>query len=334
MDASTPFVSVIVPFRNSERWLPETLGSLHRDLETFPGEAELVFVDSLSSDRSRSLVEEFVRGHGRRAAIVPASKPGAAAARNVGASNAHGEWLAFLDSDDLAAPGKLAAHVECARQAGPSVGLIYSSFADLQEADGKWQAGRLRTPRISDADPALSLLEAEGFLQIGSTLIRRSAWMGVSGMDETMPIVHDVNLYIRMAIAGAAFTPCTAVSPSLFFRQHRSGSLTTSSRSHFYRDAETNADLVRAHYASLGRLHEKGVQAALRDAYFFLAYGYARTDIASFRRVCATLDTFSCPALPDGAGSSLRIAARLGGYKRALMWSALWTRLKGVTAGS
>jgi glycosyltransferase involved in cell wall biosynthesis len=326
--AWTPNVSVIVPFRNSERWLPDTLESLHRDLETFAGEAELIFVDSVSADRSRALVEQFAAGQRRHAEVVRASKPGAAAARNLGASHARGEWLSFVDSDDRVAVGKLAAHFECAGREAPSVAVVYSPFAELNETGSEWEVGRLRTPRLSATDPALSLLEAENFLQIGSTLIRRSAWMSVSGMDESMPIVHDVNLYIRLAIAGFAFTPCMKVSPSLYFRQNVAGSLTTSSQANFYRDAETNADLVRDHYASLRRLGEESVQASLRDVYYFLAYGYARTDVESFRRVCSTLDTFSGFALPAAAGSWLRITARVAGYKRALMWSAKWTRLK------
>ena len=326
MDTASLDVSVVVPFRNSEQWLPRTLESVHLDLQAFDGRAELVFVDSHSTDGSRECVERFVRGQDRPARIVAATRPGAAAARNLGAATARGEWLAFVDSDDLVVAGKLAAHLECARQSGAAV--VYSPFAELRHNGERWEEGRLRMPALRRDDPALSLLASENFLQVGSMLIRRSAWLGVGGMDESMPIVHDVNLYVRLAIAGHAFHDCRTVSPSLLFRQHAAGSLTTSSRSSFYADAERNADLVRDHYAAQGRLGEAHIQQGLRDAYFFLAYGYARTDPAALARVCATLDGFSCFPVPDEAGRSLKWAARLAGLRRALGWSARWTRLK------
>src|SRR5258706_19486 len=153
--------------------------------------------------------------------------------------------------------------MQCAESAGTAVALVYSPFADFHRKGERWVQGRIRVPELPERDPALSLLAPENFLQIGSTLIRRSAWLEVSGMDESMPIVHDVNLYVRLAIAGHAMRMCKTVTPSLLFRQHPAGSLTTSSPSNFYADAERNADLVRNHYTAIGRMHEEHVQARL-----------------------------------------------------------------------
>ena len=91
-----PFFSVIIPALNEERFIAQTLAAL-RELSYPPDRFEVILVDSGSMDRT----PELARSLGAR--VLERTKPGVGAARNLGAREARGEILAFLDADCLPA---------------------------------------------------------------------------------------------------------------------------------------------------------------------------------------------------------------------------------------
>ena len=97
-----PRFSVIVPFRNASRTLPACLQGLAN--QTFT-RMECVFVDNGSTDDGAHIVDAFIHDraftHWR---LIGEVKPGASAARNRGAREAIGEWLAFTDADCVPTP--------------------------------------------------------------------------------------------------------------------------------------------------------------------------------------------------------------------------------------
>jgi len=99
-----PTVSVVIPAYNAERYIGETLESVlaqtYRDFE-------VVVVDDGSTDGTR----EIVRGYGEPVRLVEQPNSGPAAARNRGVREARGEFIAFIDADDLWLPEKLALQV-------------------------------------------------------------------------------------------------------------------------------------------------------------------------------------------------------------------------------
>ncbi len=96
-ESQTPCVSVIIPVHNVETLLIETLESvLTQDLPNI----EVVCVDDGSTDRSAFVVEQFA-AFDPRVRLIKQSNAGAGAARNTGIDAARGEFITFLDSDDL-----------------------------------------------------------------------------------------------------------------------------------------------------------------------------------------------------------------------------------------
>lgn len=93
-------VSVVIPVRNAARYLGEALRSV---LAQQHPAAEIIVVDNGSTDASRRLAESF----GPAVRVIDEPRPGACFARNSGVDCARGEYLAFLDADDLWLPGKL-----------------------------------------------------------------------------------------------------------------------------------------------------------------------------------------------------------------------------------
>ncbi len=118
-------VSVIVPVYNVEAYITTTLQSVLA--QTFT-DFEVLVVDDGSGDQSIELVKQFTD---RRIKVIQQANRGLAGARNTGIRNAQGEYLAFLDSDDLWLPEKLAKHVQHLQQ-NPQVGVSFcrSSFID------------------------------------------------------------------------------------------------------------------------------------------------------------------------------------------------------------
>ena len=93
-------LSIIVPVYNAEEWLRECLDSLvAQTLDDF----EVILVDDGSADRSFEICQEYA-GRDSRFRLIRQDNQGAAAARNTGLSAAQGEFVGFIDSDDMASP--------------------------------------------------------------------------------------------------------------------------------------------------------------------------------------------------------------------------------------
>lgn len=107
-------VSVVLPVRNSAATLPAQLAALAA--QTYPDAWELVVVDNGSTDGSAGLVAEFP-GRPKARVVTVSTVAGEAYARNAGVAAAAGDFLAFCDGDDVAAPTWLAGLVEAARHA-------------------------------------------------------------------------------------------------------------------------------------------------------------------------------------------------------------------------
>ena len=130
-EPSGPLVSIIVPAFNAERTLRRTLesaaGQSWRDLE-------IVIVDDGSTDRTADIAAAFCLAE-NRARLIRQPNAGEASARNRAISEAHGEWIAPLDADDLWHPEKIERQLLTAKRS-PSAGLIYC-WSRMVDADDR-----------------------------------------------------------------------------------------------------------------------------------------------------------------------------------------------------
>jgi glycosyltransferase involved in cell wall biosynthesis len=98
---AVPLVSIIIPCHNAAPWLAETLESA---LAQTWQEKEIILVDDGSTDESLATARAF---EPRGVRVLSQSNLGASAARNLGLQNACGDYLQFLDADDVLAPDKI-----------------------------------------------------------------------------------------------------------------------------------------------------------------------------------------------------------------------------------
>jgi CDP-glycerol glycerophosphotransferase len=142
-----PLVSVVVPAYGVEEWLSDCLSSLVA--QTYR-EWEAVVVDDGSPDRSGEIAEEWA-ARDRRIRVVHTPNGGLGAARNEGVRHVRGDYLAFLDSDDVLPPGAYAALLEALEESGSD--FVTGSMLRLEggeQVEPRWMR-RLHTPPLAGA---------------------------------------------------------------------------------------------------------------------------------------------------------------------------------------
>ena len=99
-------ISIVVPVYRAENYIEETLDCVRTQTYT---NWELLLIEDCGPDRSRQLIEEYIRRTGDRRIrlLTHPTNLGAARARNLGVNEAQGRYLAYLDADDLWVPEKL-----------------------------------------------------------------------------------------------------------------------------------------------------------------------------------------------------------------------------------
>ena len=99
-----PLVSVVIPAYNAERWVAECIGSVVA--QTYP-HWECILVDDGSTDGTLAQAEGMKEACGGRLTVLRKANGGAASARNVGLAAAKGDYVVFVDADDLMLPREL-----------------------------------------------------------------------------------------------------------------------------------------------------------------------------------------------------------------------------------
>ena len=209
---ASPAVSVLLPFRNAERWLPRCLAALAQDWAV---PFELVAIDDGSSDASAAVVQRLC-GHwpAWRWRLIRSAGVGVSAARNLGLAAARAPLVAFLDADDRAMPGRLAQPL-AALNGNPQLAHVHGAWWRIQ-ADGS--ALQLVQPWLEGAGFTLrQALNHKAVLPSAWTL-RRSALEAVGGFDPQLSQAEDVDLLVRLA--GAGFSGAWLDQPLVRYRVH------------------------------------------------------------------------------------------------------------------
>jgi glycosyltransferase involved in cell wall biosynthesis len=265
-------VSVIIPAYNAEKFLARAIDSALN--QTVPP-IEVLVVDDGSQDDTAAVVA----GYGPPVRLLQKPNGGPASARNLGAREAHGDWLAFLDADDLWKEAKLE------RQFAVAV----RENADLVQS--VVPLSYRVVPRKIDFEQ----LWAGNCVATSSVMLKRSVFEEAGGFDEDPRLisVEDYNLWLRLAAAGRRLITCFE---ELTFYTRSDGLSSQTSR--FMRANLYNVEKVgREIGIPLDRIEEK--RAAVLEA-FGMDYLYKRGMLEARRTLWRALR----------AGPTARRAAR------------------------
>jgi glycosyltransferase involved in cell wall biosynthesis len=227
---SPPLTSIIIPCYNYARFLPDAFASV---LAQTVVNWELIIVDDGSSDETLTTAQQLIARHpDRRMRLFHQPNQGNAAARNTGAAQAVGEYIMYLDADDLVAPTYLERTTAVLRDQ-PAVGFVYTGMrlfgADLHD----WPSTTYDARLLPFENAVLS-----------HALLRRVAWEQVGGYDSihTLYGLEDWDFWLRLAAAGWQGWHIDELL--VFYRRHE-----RSMSSQLRRDQEwdARAQIIRKH---------------------------------------------------------------------------------------
>jgi glycosyltransferase involved in cell wall biosynthesis len=174
-------VSVVIPSFNGARFLR---GALESALAQDPPPLEILVQDGGSTDDSAAVVAEL---GDPRVRFVSEPDRGQSDALNRAIARARGDWIAWLNVDDLMYPGLLAG-------ASDDADLVYGDYDWIDEA-----GATVRHVRPGPEFSRERLLAGGTFLFSGATLFRRSLFERYGGIDEGLRYAMDYDLFLRFA---------------------------------------------------------------------------------------------------------------------------------------
>jgi glycosyltransferase involved in cell wall biosynthesis len=271
-------VSVVIPCYNASHFLVETLESALAQTYTH---TEIIVIDDGSTDGTAELIRTYA---GKVKAEFGPNR-GVSAARNRGTILAAGEFIQYLDADDLLVADAIERRVAALQSAEADV--AYSDWEKLvEDPQGDFERGECVTKRIEELDANPEVAHLKFWAPPAALTYRRSIVDKIGGWKEWLPIIQDARFIQDAALAGGRFVHVPGVGAQ--YRVHGGASLSRRGEAAFVSDVFRNTcDLQAA-------VEARGVMNAEMRVTFAELYNYtARTlffhDRAAFRDSVARL---------------------------------------------
>jgi hypothetical protein len=207
-----PTTSVVITTHNRPDLLPRAVASA----QAAGTDVELVVVDDASNDETAEVCRDL---SGVKYVRVERNQQ-VAGARNIGILNSTGEYIAFLDDDDLRLGGSLDLQV-AALHSSPDAGLIYGqalisdSRITVRSDIGCLEPEDFYPRQCPHGDVFWELLE-QNFIPCGAAVFRRSCLFRIGLLDQTVPGIDDWDLWIRIA---AVYPVMVLAQPVMVWRK-------------------------------------------------------------------------------------------------------------------
>jgi glycosyltransferase involved in cell wall biosynthesis len=296
-----PLVSILIPAYNAQDWIAETLQSAVA--QTWPRK-EIIVVDDGSTDRTAEVVKRFAS---RGVTLVSTPNQGVSAAENLAFQMSQGEYIQYLDADDLLAPDKIERQLAAVRDGDSKRILLSSQWAPFYYRTR--HARFVHNSVCQDLSPVEWLLRKMSenlHMQTSTWLPSRELIEAAGPWDTKLAMDHDGEYFCRvlMASEGTRFVPGTGV----FYRMTGSNSVSQIGNSD--KKKESLLFSMKVHIQCLRSLE----------------------DSDRVRKACLTYmqnwyhNVY--PSRPDLVAELQRIAAELQGrlYEPRLRWKYAWLK--------
>ncbi|MEN8130475.1 MAG: glycosyltransferase [Pseudomonadota bacterium] len=184
---NTPLVSAVIPCFNQAHFLSEAIDSL---LAQSYSNIEIIVVDDGSTDNTADVVSCYANVQ-----LLRQRNSGLAAARNSGIRASQGDYLIFLDADDLLLPNAVEKGFVCLQKHPDSA--FASGRYRLLTPDGSAREPHIDTPM--DKDPYTALLRGNHIAMHATVMYRRQVLEVTGGYNASLPVCEDYDLYLRIA---------------------------------------------------------------------------------------------------------------------------------------
>ncbi len=189
-------VSIIVPSYNSAHLIPTTLDSI---LQSQCTAYEVLIIDDGSIDKTKEVIAPYLLD--KRFKYIYQTNKGLAGARNTGIEHAKGEYLVFLDSDDVILPKKLQVQSDYLNQ-HPDIDIAFSDSQWFVEDDLK-DTRPVNFP-VYEGD-VLTYLLYGNFMHVNAVMVRTEKVKRAKCFDLNFKELEDWDLWMRLAIDGSLF---------------------------------------------------------------------------------------------------------------------------------
>lgn len=190
-------ISVIIPCHNAGAWIDDALASVAA--QTFPA-AEVLVIDDSSTDDSADRAESNQAVHH----VIHVSCRNAAAARNVGIENATGDWIAFLDADDLWLPDHLARAASALKGTADVAYLAHNQLLVFSAKGESKMVARDTAPPVKRLTSGLSDKVfvnwwcGKAWFFPGALVAKRDVLLETGAFDSTQVRRHDFEMFFRL----------------------------------------------------------------------------------------------------------------------------------------
>ena len=217
-DVQRPLVSILIPAFNAEEWIA---GTIRAALAQTWQPKEIIVVDDGSTDRTLAIARQFDSDGVR---VVTQKNQGAAAARNHAFSLSQGDYIQWLDADDLLAPDKISRQMEVLKQGVSGRTLLSAAWGRFIYRPRRAQF--IPTGLWEDLAPVEWLqrkLEQNAYMQTASWLVSRELTEAAGTWDTRLLGDDDGEYFCRVLLAsdGVRFVPAAKV----FYRSFGSDTL-------------------------------------------------------------------------------------------------------------
>lgn len=199
--AMLPVVSVVIPAKNAEAYIGETIASALAQADV----TEVIVIDDGSTDDTVAIVRAI---GDLRLRLMVNDASGVSAARNLGARSARGGWLMFLDADDRLRPNAISTLLTAVK-AAPHAVLAYGDY-NMIDSEGHTIGRRdLLKGRRKPSGNVLERLAGGNFIVNGGImLVRADAFRATGGFDVSLRYCEDWHCWCRLAALGEfAYVP-------------------------------------------------------------------------------------------------------------------------------
>jgi glycosyltransferase involved in cell wall biosynthesis len=193
MAAGPPLVSVVIPTHNRWPMIAEAVQSVLT--QTF-GDFELIVVDDGSIDNTARLLSSC----DSRLQVLSQPHTGVAAARNAGVARSRGKYIAFLDSDDLWSPAKLAIQADFMEH-NPEMHICQTEEIWIRRGVRVNPKARHRKPSGDIFQRSLELC----LVSPSAVMMTKELFYLAGGFDEWFPVCEDYDLWLRIAVGHPVF---------------------------------------------------------------------------------------------------------------------------------
>lgn len=263
-----PTLSIIVPAYNVARYIESCIGSILQQLST---QHALIVINDGSTDATPALLDAMRREHGAPSfTLIHQQNQGIAAARNRGLAAATGDYIVFVDGDDLLRPGSLAA-LDCiiAQHRPEAIACDFSMWRpDKPDKTRMVSPGHAAGVMLSDRDAILRTFFADRHMYVWAYVIRRAAYHRLP-----QPVFPCKRTFEDVSVLSRLLSECASLyhlpHATIDYRQHAS-SITKVISQQWCLDFAAALQQVAAHFRGPAISDELRMEIDITACHFYI----------------------------------------------------------------